>query len=186
MTDDLTRLFRTAAADADRVIAGVTPDQFGAATPCDGWSVHDLLNHVVGGNKFFLARATGTPGPSREEDFIGDDPLGAFRASVAELADAFDQDGFLARTVSTPFGEGPGAVLVTMRINEYLLHSWDLAVATGQHRDFDPEVVAAAEKTMRGRPIPRGGGLFGEEQPAPEGASAVDALAAYLGRRVPS
>lgn len=184
MTDDLTRLFRAATADADRLIAGVAPDQFDATTPCEGWNVRDLVNHLVGGNKFFLARATGTPGPSREGDFIGDDPLGAFRASSAELADAFDQDGFLTRTVSTPFGEGPGAVLVTMRINEFLLHSWDLAVATGQPREFDAGVIAAADRTMRGRPIPRGG-MFDEERPAPDGASAVDALAAYTGRRVP-
>ncbi len=164
----------------------MTPDQFGADTPCAGWDVRELLNHVVGGNKFFLSRATGAASPSREDDFIGDDPLGAFRASVEELDAAFGQEGFLTRMVSTPFGEGPGAVLVTMRINEFLLHSWDLAVATGQHRDLDPDVVAYADKTLRGLSIPRGdGSMFGEEQPAPDGASTVDALAAYTGRRVP-
>jgi uncharacterized protein (TIGR03086 family) len=185
MTDDLTRLFRAAAADADRVIAGVAADQLGADTPCAGWDVRTLLNHVVGGNRSFLARATDTPAPDRDRDFIGSDPLGAFRASVALLSDAFGQEGFLTRTVSTPFGEGPGAVLVTMRINEFLMHSWDLAVATGQPRDFDPEVVAAAEKSLRNRPIPRGV-MFGEERSAPDGASTVDALAAYTGRRVPA
>jgi uncharacterized protein (TIGR03086 family) len=186
MTDDLTRLYVAAAADVDRLIAAVTPDQLDAPTPCDGWDVRTLLNHLVGGNSFFLARATGTAWPSRDDDFVGDDPLSAYRASVARLTEVFTQDGFAAKPVSTPLGDGVGAVLVSMRINEYLLHGWDLAVATGQPREFDPEVVAFAQRALRGRPIPRGeGGMFGAEQPVPEGASAVDALAGFMGRRVP-
>ncbi|HKE72665.1 MAG TPA: TIGR03086 family metal-binding protein [Acidimicrobiales bacterium] len=186
MGEDLNGLYAAAAADVDRLIAAVTPDQLAASTPCEGWDVRTLLNHIVGGNALFLARATGAPGPSRDTDFVGDDALGAYRASVAALTEAFAQDGFLAKPVTTPFGEGVGAVLVSMRINEYLLHGWDLAVATGQRREFDAGVVAFAERALRGADVPRGDGrMFKEEQPAPEGAGAVDALAAYMGRRVP-
>jgi uncharacterized protein (TIGR03086 family) len=188
MTDDLTHLYAVAAADVDRLIAATAPEQLGDATPCEGWDVRTLLNHVVGGNAFFLARATGAPEPSRDDDFVGDDALGAYRASVAALTDAFGAEGFLAKPVKTPFGDGVGAVLITMRINEYLIHGWDLAVATGQPRDFDPDVVAFGEKFLRSRPIPRSdsGGPFGAEQEVPPGASAVDSLAAYMGRRVPA
>jgi uncharacterized protein (TIGR03086 family) len=187
MTEDLTELYLAAVADIDRTIAAVTPDQLAAPTPCDGWDVRTLLNHLVGGNAFFLARATGTPNPSRDQDFIGEDALGAFRASAARLTEAFGEEGFAARPVSTPFGEGVGAVLVSMRINEFLLHGWDVAVATGQPRDFDPRVVAFAERALHARQIPRGeGAMFGEQQPAPEGASPLDSLAAFTGRHVPA
>lgn len=189
MTEDLTRLFVSVAADLDRTIAGITPDQLGAATPCDGWDVRTLLNHLVGGNAFFLSRATGTPGPSRADDFIGGDALGAFRDSVARLVEVFSAEGFATRPVSTPFGDGVGATLVTMRINEFLLHGWDLAVATGQPREFDPGVLAFAERAFHGLRIPRGKGdgvMFDAPQQVPEGASALDALAAFMGRRVPA
>src|SRR6185437_1913900 len=111
----------------------------------------------------------------------------SYRASVADLTEAFGAPGFAERTVTTMwFGEVPGVAIVGMRRNEHLLHGWDLAVATGQPRDFDAEVVAAADAGLRARAIPRGAGhMFGEEQAAPAGASDVDALAAYTGRRVP-
>ena len=35
------------------VLANVTPDQMGDATPCAQWKVSDLVNHIVGGQYFF-------------------------------------------------------------------------------------------------------------------------------------
>ena len=187
MTDDHLRLFAAAVADADRIIAGITPAQLDDPTPCAEWDVRTLLNHLVGGNRMFLAMARDEPMPDRSRPFIGDDPLAAFRASAADLTEAFSAPGFAESTVTTMwFGEVSGRALVGMRRNEHLLHGWDLAVATAQPRDFDPAVVAAAAEGLRARPIPRGGGhMFAEEQPVPAGASEVDALAAFTGRRVP-
>jgi uncharacterized protein (TIGR03086 family) len=187
MTDDHMRLFAAGAADVDRIIAGIAPEQLDAATPCADWDVRALLNHLIGGNRMFLAMARDEPMPDRGQDFIGADPLASFRASVADLTEAFGAPGFAERTITAMwFGEVPGVAIVGMRRNEFLLHGWDLAAATGQARDFDAEVVAAADAGLRARAIPRGSGhMFDEEQPAPPGASAVDALAAYTGRRLP-
>jgi uncharacterized protein (TIGR03086 family) len=188
MTDDVMALFRRAAAVTDSVIAAIRPEQLHNATPCTEWDVRALLNHVVTGNLLFVALATGAPRPDRTQDHLGEDYLGAFRDSVRRLTEAFEAPGFIDRTVPTPFGEGSGRVLVGMRFNEMIVHSWDLARATGQPTDFDPELAEQSLAWFRGAPMLSGArgpaGPFGEEQPAPESGTAADRLAAFVGRRV--
>jgi uncharacterized protein (TIGR03086 family) len=117
---------------------------------------------------------------------LGEDPAADFRSSFAGLAELFDQNGFLDRAVPTPFGERPGAQLVAMRVTELTLHSWDLAVATGESRMFDPELVAFARATLQSLPIPRGGdGPFGPPQLDSALTLDADMLAALAGRTVP-
>src|SRR5207244_195131 len=101
MTDDHMRLFAAGVADGDRIIAGIGPDQLDAATPCADWDVRALLNHLIGGNRMFLAMARDERMPDRGRDFVGDDPLASFRASVADLTEAFGAPGFAERTVTT-------------------------------------------------------------------------------------
>jgi uncharacterized protein (TIGR03086 family) len=184
--EDPRKLYGEAGEMAADVISRIPADRLGDPTSCTEWDVRALINHMVNGNLRFVALVTGQPGPERGEDGLGDDPLAAFRDSHSQLSAAFGREGVLEQTFPTPFGEGPGAQLVTMRICELTMHTWDLAAATGQPRDLDPELVAFADKAFRARPIPRGGqSPFGPEQPAPEGASAPDQMAAYFGRMVP-
>ncbi len=64
-------------------------------------------------------------------------------------------------------------------------HAWDLAKATGQSTDLDPELASEALKAakMGMSPAFRGPNRpFGEEQPCPPGRPAADQMAAFLGR----
>jgi len=179
-------LHRRAGENAADVIARIPAERLGDPTPCTEWDVRGVINHMVNGNLRFAALIAGEPGPERGEDALGNDPLAAFRGSVGELCAAFDREGVLDQTFPTPFGEAPGTMLVSMRTCEMSIHTWDLAAATGQPRDLDPDLVAFAESMFRARPIPRGGqSPFGPEQPVPDGAPAPDRLAAYAGRAVP-
>ncbi len=188
MADDLLDLFHRSAEVADRTVSQVRPDQFDEPTPCAAWTVRDLLNHVVTGNLMFVAMATGTPGPDRGVEHLGQDHVAAFRGSVARLSATFGEPDFLRRPVATPFGEGTGATLVDMRFNEFLVHSWDLARATGQSTDLDHDLVGRSLAAMRASPVLRHargeGGPFGPERPAPAGATPADQLAAFMGRVV--
>ena len=49
--DSLT-LLRRAGDFYDRRLAAVTADQWSMPSICDGWSVKDLADHVLGGNRF--------------------------------------------------------------------------------------------------------------------------------------
>jgi uncharacterized protein (TIGR03086 family) len=177
--------FDRAAAAADAAIAGVRPEQLDAPTPCTEWTVRQLLNHIVGGTRMFHSMQTGGGPVDRAADFLGDDPLAAFRASVAELRAAFAEDGALTKIVPTPFGDAPGTVLVNMRVNEMLVHGWDVARATGQSTDLAPELAAeCVEEFRRMRASGRGKGMFADPTEAPAGATPADQLAAVAGRTV--
>lgn len=182
---DLIELYHGSAAEFDRVLAGTTADQYAGPTPCEEWDVRHLVDHVVGGNLMFAAWGSGGPEPDRSADFLGDDPLAAYRGSIERLDAVFASDDFLARDVRTPFGPGTGSTLVGMRFNELLVHTWDLAKGTGQLRDLDPRLCEVSLRFFEQTEIPRtAGGMFGEIKPVPDGAPIADRLAAYVGRDV--
>lgn len=182
---DMAELYRGSAAEFDRVLGATTPEQYGRPTPCEEWDVRQLVNHVVSGNALFAAWGASEPEPDRSEDFLGDDPLAAYRGSIERLDAVFGSDGFLARDVRTPFGPGVGSTLVGMRFNELLIHTWDLAKATGQQRDLDPRLCEVSMRFFEQTEIPRAaGGMFGEIKAVPDGVPIADRLAAYVGRDV--
>jgi uncharacterized protein (TIGR03086 family) len=177
--------FDRAAGAADAVIAGVRPDQLDVDTPCSEWTVRQLLNHLVGGTLLFQRMTTGGEPVDRSADFLGADPAEAFRTGVAQLRAAFVADGAMTRVVTTPFGERPVAVLVDMRVTEMMTHGWDLAKATGQSTDLDPELAAHCLESFRAaRATGMGRGMFAEAKEAPAGATVADQLAALAGRTV--
>ena len=57
--------------------------------------------------------ATGAGPVDRAADFLGTDPLAAFRTSLGDLRAVFAADGALARIVPTPFGEAPAKLYRT-------------------------------------------------------------------------
>src|SRR5262245_29595410 len=84
----------TIAGSLEALVAGVSPDQWGSPTPCDAWTVKDLINHFVGGGHMFAAAMRGTPidyaamEGQPEPDLAGDDPTAAFQLSVGDFLDA--------------------------------------------------------------------------------------------------
>jgi hypothetical protein len=72
-----------AGAAAERVVAGIGAGQWELPTPCDGVDVRSLVSHLVVGSLAFAALVNETAPPDGDADHLGDDPLGAFRASAA-------------------------------------------------------------------------------------------------------
>lgn len=66
---------------------------------------------------------------------------------------------------------------------ELTVHGWDLAKATGQKLELDPETAAlAAMITTQAGDTGREFGFFGPAKQAPEGASEFDKALAASGR----
>jgi uncharacterized protein (TIGR03086 family) len=176
-----------ALAAAERVVAGIQPGQWPAPTPCTELDVRGVLNHLVSGNLLFAALVRGEPLPDRSADQLGDDPLGAFQRAARELREAFAGPGVLESVYTAPFGTGPGAVLLHVRIVELLAHGWDLGRATGQPADFPDDVaertLGATQRQLTSRPEGPGA-PFAAEVAVPEDAAAIDRLAGFLGRPV--
>jgi uncharacterized protein (TIGR03086 family) len=182
-----TRPLEEAIAVTRGVLAAVTPEQLGDPTPCESWDVAALINHIVGAQHFFLAGLTGNP-PAASADYAAGDYLAAYDEVSGEVLAAFSADGVMEQMITMPFGQMPGAAVMGLATNDTFQHGWDLAKATGQSTDLAPalavSLLAQAKATIP--PAFRGpeGAPFGAEQSAPDGASAADQLAAFLGRSV--
>jgi|SRR4051794_2276827 uncharacterized protein (TIGR03086 family) len=160
------------------VLDNVTPDMLERSTPCRDWMVRDLIVHVAGGNHR-VANHDLAPVATLDELVV------AYRASALDAQRTFDEPGALERTFDVPFGAVPGAVYIQLRTIDVLTHAWDLAVATDQGTDIEPELADAMLEVSRGlvRPDLRGVGRpFDDEQPAGRDRTAADRLAAFLGR----
>lgn len=74
----------------------------------------------------------------------------------------WDDDTRLTASVTVPWGTVPGAEALWGYLNEALVHGYDLATATGQPAEADPEVVrplldriaAILPGGFRGGPVP--------------------------------
>jgi uncharacterized protein (TIGR03086 family) len=173
------------------VLANVTPEQLeGARTPCASWSVKELVDHIVNGTTWFATIAeTGTPpGEDVFPTFTADTFVETFDAGSTRAVQAFAAEGAMERIMHLPFGDLPGAAFVYIACGDTFTHGWDLAKATGQSTDLDPETAAELLEIVspmlpdafRGED---GQAPFGPVQDAPAGAAAADKMAAFMGRR---
>ena len=63
--------------------------QWDAPTPCEGWTVRDVVGHVIDTERDFLERHDLDAGPGPDLD----DPVGAWRTHAAHVADVLGRDG---------------------------------------------------------------------------------------------
>lgn len=202
---ELLALHARALAVAADAVAGVRPERLDLPTPCAGWSLRRLLEHVVGQHRGFAAAAWGAgpdPAPWRDVPLEGGpfhrDPLGAFRATARQLTAAFGAAATAAGPVELWLPDisarrpVPLARAVGFHLLDTLVHGWDVAAALGAARpvaaavDGDPELaralLAVAGEVPAG-PGDRGAGrAFGERRPAVAQAGPLDSALALLGR----
>ncbi len=174
--EDLAALER-ATAEFDRRLRAVPAGAWGAPTPCRAWTVRDLVNHVVAGNRMAVRLLDGVP---REEsldplghDQLGDDPLLAWEQSAQAQRAAFGAPGALQRRCHHATGDISGAQLLGFRVGDLVLHGWDLARGAGGDEQLDGWLVTYVwEQLVRRAPALRATGLFGE---GPSGTVGEDA-----------
>jgi uncharacterized protein (TIGR03086 family) len=172
------------------VLAEVDAQQLDGATPCASWRVRELINHIVGGAISFAVTAETGAAPARGDapDYCAGDFVTEFNKSAARAVKAFEADGAMDKTMKLHFADLPGGVFVNIATIDTFTHGWDLAKATGQSTDLDPELAASLlgfaqgflTDALRG---PDGTAPFGAAVVAPADASPADELAAFLGRR---
>jgi uncharacterized protein (TIGR03086 family) len=186
--EDITQLHQRALDETGTVVAGIEREQWGAATPCEGWDVQTLLNHLVAGNLWAAELGAGATieevGDRLDGDVLEDDALGAYEASAKLASATFQAPGALDAPCAVSYGPVPGAVYCGHRFVDVLIHGWDLAVATSQDSTLDPELVAAAYELLQSEAdIVRASGMFGDDLVVPADAGAQTRLLAFIGRR---
>ena len=165
---------------AQRVIAGVRPDQYDDKTPCTEWTVRDVLEHIIGVVHGIGAAAAGQrPAPFA----LSSDPAAQFETAAAAALAAWRTPGVMDRMIDGGPGPMPGRILASINLLDTATHAWDLATATGQPAALPDDVAAAALEASRATISPEmRPGRFGPEVAVGEGASLTDELVTFLGR----
>ena len=169
------------------LVAGIGSDQWALETPCEGWDVRTLLNHVVSGNRWAAALAAGRTiaevGDTLDGDQLGAVPLDAYDDSAAAAAAAFEAPGALDAPCAVSYGPVPGSVYAGHRFLDVLVHGWDLATATHQDTALDPALVQACWDVIEPQEDAlRASGMFGQLVPVPPDSDPQTRLLAALGR----
>ena len=182
-------------------LAGVTDvadDHLDRSTPCEGFDVAALRHHVLGWLQFFAAALNDPAGETDRLDpdtwSLGaeDRPSDIVTRAAADIETAIGA-GVADRLVVMSQAQMPGDAVLAMALGEYLVHGWDLAIATG--RPWAPAAPsrandAAAEAALTFlettvQPEYRGpdSGFFGHEVEAPIEATAFERLLCFGGRQ---
>ena len=172
---------------AGATIDAVAPDQLDAPTPCPDFTVRTLIRHEIA----VLCRVAGLArgeDPTSIPELVadGDDADLHVRwvASAHDVQRAWTDD-VLDRDVVLPFATVLGRVALPVYVCELLVHTWDLARATGLRPAWDPripEAAASAARIVLPASAHRRRSAFGPPVETVPGAPAIDRLAAWYGR----
>ena len=174
------------------LVTNVTGAQLMASTPCPAYQVADLLEHIGTMARAFTAAARKQPGPLTEQQPAGDaarlpaDWRTRIPRDLATLAGAWSRPGAWDGTTRIAGMDSPAAITGATVADELVVHSWDLAQATGQPYQPDPAAVGAARSFLdlfASPDAPAGDEVvFGPSRPTPPDAPALDQVLALAGR----
>jgi uncharacterized protein (TIGR03086 family) len=173
--------YRRLSAHFATTVAGVTPDQWEDPTPCEDWSVRDLVRHAVDTQGMFLGFVGREAGAIPSVD---DDPVAAWTAARASVQVDLDDPEHATTEFTGFFGTSTFEAAVDRFLNsDLVIHRWDLARATGQDETIDP---GDAERVLEGArafgDAFRSPGACGPEIPVPDDADAQTRVLGFYGR----
>lgn len=156
-----------ATAGYEQRLAAVGAEQWDQASVCIGWTVKDVADHVLGGNRFAAALAGGaTSDEALTQAFAGgfdDDPVAGFVESASSQLDAFERPGALDAMVRHPQRDMSGRTFLYYRVGDLLLHGWDLARSTGGDDQLDEDLLPDVWREYQPRlPAATENGAFGK------------------------
>jgi uncharacterized protein (TIGR03086 family) len=163
-------------------LAAVAEGQWSDPTPCTEWTVRDLVAHVVDTHRRVAATLGGEAEPVDANADLGV----AFTGVRAVVEGALADPGRAATVIGGPFGEQPFESLVgRLLVADTLIHTWDLARATGLDEQLDAGAVDSAAQFLIpiDEAIRRPGGFAPRLEPAAD-ADEQGRLLAFCGRAV--
>jgi uncharacterized protein (TIGR03086 family) len=175
------------------LVMRVSDDQLGGPTPCPAYTLGDLVEHVGGLARAFRAAAekdTASPyvngAPSGDASRLEEGWRERIPADLAALARAWIDPGAWTGMTRIANQDAPGEAVGLTVADELVVHGWDVARATGQPYEPDPELVNAA-RTFLGMfaspDAPAGPEVpFGPSRELPGDAPALDQVLALAGR----
>lgn len=197
-----TVMLRTVTEELASYLSEVTDGDLSFPTPCTGWTIGDLYQHVVEENGTFGHAVSGLPVPrdatveyrSGEElkssRMLGEGFEVVYRASARYMESAFDRvdDPAQACQLEGVPGLCPVAEALKMQVADTLIHTWDLARSLGFPYSPQEDIAELVLRRMRALPAAaRGEGkAFAEVRTSPEASqlTILDQLLLHSGRDI--
>ena len=175
------RYRRVAAAFTARV-EGVPEGAWENKAPCEGWVARDVVRHVVGWMPELFFKSAGLEPPSLPS--VDDDPVAAWKALDAALQANLEDPDIAGREFTMQLGPTTLERAVDQfGTGDVLVHTWDLARATGQDETLDVDEVHTMFEGMEPMDeMIRNSGHFGPRVPVPDDADEQTKLIAFTGR----
>lgn len=132
------------------LVARVTDDDLERPTPCAGWTLRQLLAHMIGQHYGFAAAAEGdSQDPAVFADRpVGASPTGDYEAAARRVISAFAEPGVVAGDMYLPEVRGgstlPAPIAIGFHLVDYVVHGWDVARSLGVEVVFSNDVLQAA------------------------------------------
>jgi uncharacterized protein (TIGR03086 family) len=166
----------------DARVASASADSWGNAAPCEGWTARDVVTHV--GNNL-LRLGAGLQGQEAREIGADEDIVAAWGEAKSTFLTGITT-GDLSTPLPGPFGPMPAEQMIGRLVStDVLVHTWDLARATGGDESLPEDAVAGAYSGLKPMDaMIRQPGVFGPKIDAPEGADLQTEFLCFLGRQV--
>ena len=165
--------------------ADEVPDEaWDRPAPCEGWVARDVVDHLVEWVPAFFVAAGGPTLPAGAS--VDDDPAGAWRTMSDGIQSLLDDPEASAALIEHPmagthrFDDAVGMFV----LGDVVIHTWDLARATGLDETLDADIVHDMLVGME--PLDemlRASGQYGPKVAVGADADEQTRLIAFTGRR---
>lgn len=191
---DIRDLNARAVRDSMDVVRQVQVTDLGRETPCAGWTLADLLGHMIVQHHGFAAAARGDGAELKHWEFApaGTDAVQQYLAASEEVLKAYADLGpeldavFDLPEFKTDPPRFPARAGIGFHFIDYVVHAWDVAATLGVGYELRPELEDDALRITLA--VPNGdnrkadGAAFVPALDMPEDASVLDKILLYLGR----
>jgi uncharacterized protein (TIGR03086 family) len=172
------------------LLLGIDDAELTGPSPCPDWTVAALLDHLMGLSYAFTQAArkrtdapgTDEPPPDPSARHLSRHWRSRLPVLLEELSTAWKDPASWTGTSKAGGVTMPAATLGIVAMNELIMHSWDLARATGQEFAADPRTLEVLIEFLSQGPAEGTPGLFGPAVPVDSEDTLLDQAVALAGR----
>ncbi|MBB2948091.1 uncharacterized protein (TIGR03086 family) [Actinoplanes lutulentus] len=171
------------------LLLGVDERDLTTPTPCPGWPVAALLDHLMGLAYAFTQGArkrsdigAGGPPPEPSAEHLSRHWRSRLPVVLEELAMAWKDPSAWTGTATVGGVTLPATDMGIFAMNELIMHGWDLARATDQDYAADPRTLEMLIEFLSQSPAEGTPGLFGPALPTGPGDDPLRQALGLAGR----
>jgi uncharacterized protein (TIGR03086 family) len=184
-TGDLALLARISS-DFENLCLSIRDQEWSVPTPCTEWNLEQLVDHVIGGNRFTIRVLAGESAEAAMAETVKSfnerhEPRTAALESIRAQLLAFGEPGVLDRMCHHVVGELTGREVLRIRLHELIIHTWDIGEAVNPPASIRDEYAAWSFAEIA-NPASNTAELFALDGAALEGERSERALLAAFGR----